>query len=200
MKHASTRALFEYWSKQRGQRQAPARSDIDPKDIGQFLGDTFMLSADFTGEIRFRLAGTRVCALFARELKGERFRSLWNEADAAQIDDVVLALTYESVGTIAGLVGRTKTNDEVELEMVLLPLAPDGQTRIRAFGGLAAQVLPYWLYVEPLIELEFRSLRHIGVDQRRPNGLRLQKGGKRAWRGLVVYDGGRSRDPTAPGG
>lgn len=201
MKHASTRKLFEYWNRQRGNRSAPARSDIDPGDISQALGDTFMLSADFTGETRFRLAGTRVCALFGRELKGESFCSLWNEESSAPIGDIVTAAMNESIGTVAGIAGRTKTNEVVELEMLLLPIALDGQTRLRAFGGLAAQVLPYWLYAEPLVELEVRSLRHIGVDQSRSGriGARLLKGSSRARHGFLVYDGGRSSRPRDAG-
>jgi hypothetical protein len=71
MKHASTRAVFDHWNRRRGLRWAPARSDINPGDIRHVLGDTFMLAADFADGIRFRLAGTRVCALFAREIKGD---------------------------------------------------------------------------------------------------------------------------------
>ena len=58
MKHASTRALFEYWNEKRGNRPAPEREDIDPIAIRHALGDTFMLAADFVNEQRFRLAGT----------------------------------------------------------------------------------------------------------------------------------------------
>ena len=67
MKHASTRAVFDYWNTRRGARPAPERADIDPVAIRHALGDTFMLAADFADELRFRLAGTRVCALFGRE-------------------------------------------------------------------------------------------------------------------------------------
>jgi hypothetical protein len=66
MKHNSTRALFDYWTRKRGSRRAPARSDIDPADIRGILADTFILTADFVNDIRIRPAGTRICALFAR--------------------------------------------------------------------------------------------------------------------------------------
>ena len=79
MKHTSTLLIFEYWNRQRGDRSAPMRSEIDPAAIRHALGDTFMLAADFIDGIRFRLAGTRVCALFSREIKGEPFNALWTE-------------------------------------------------------------------------------------------------------------------------
>lgn len=84
MKHQSTRALYDYWTTKRGRRRAPARSDIDPADIRRILADTFILTADFVNDIRVRLAGTRVCALFAREIKGEAFEDLWSEPGREQ--------------------------------------------------------------------------------------------------------------------
>jgi hypothetical protein len=61
------------------------RSEIDPAAIRHALGDTFMLAADFIGGIRIRLAGTRVCALFSREIKGEPFNALWTEASRRRL-------------------------------------------------------------------------------------------------------------------
>ena len=56
-------------------RRRTAPTSIRPRS-GMHLSDIFILAADFVEEQRFRLAGTRVCALFARELKGESFASL----------------------------------------------------------------------------------------------------------------------------
>src|SRR5882724_4487529 len=73
MKHSSTRELYNYWNLRRGSRAAPERSDIEPGAIRRVLADTFMLSFDPQGGHPFRIAGTRVCALFGRELKGNAF-------------------------------------------------------------------------------------------------------------------------------
>src|ERR1700730_13675156 len=88
MKHASSRAVFDYWTKQRGTRPAPERGDIDPTEIRYALSDTFMLAADFVDQLRFRLAGTRVCALFGREIKGEAFDALWSETSRTAIGEL----------------------------------------------------------------------------------------------------------------
>lgn len=71
----SFRALFDYWNRQRGERPAPARSDIDPAAIRHALGDTFMLATDFIDEIRLRLAGTRVCAFLGGRSKALRAKA-----------------------------------------------------------------------------------------------------------------------------
>lgn len=95
MKHQSTRALYDYWTTKRGRRRAPARSDIDPADIRRILADTFILTADFVNDIRVRLAGTRVCALFAREIKGEAFEDLWSEPGREQMHGLLTAVTMK---------------------------------------------------------------------------------------------------------
>ena len=74
MKHPSSRDLYAYWNERRGSRLAPERADIEPSAIRQVLGDTFVLAADSVAQHPFRLAGTRLCALFGRELKSEKLR------------------------------------------------------------------------------------------------------------------------------
>ena len=190
MKHASTRALFNYWNEQRGPRPAPERSDIEPGDIRHILGDTFMLAADFADEIRFRLAGTRVCAVFTREIKGEAFNAMWNKQSRKDIDDLLVALTREDIGAVAGVIGRSEDGAQVELELLLLPLAHAGQARTRALGALVPQVRPYWLGEQPVVELELRTLRHIGMQQSEMRGPRFGQV-QRIRRGFLVYYGGR---------
>ena len=197
IKHASTRALFDYWNRQRGERPAPARSDIDPAAIRHALGDTFMLAADFIDEIRFRLAGTRVCALLGREIKGESFNALWSEASRAQIADLVNAVVNETIGIVAGVTGRTQRGAESELELLLLPVGPDGRTRIRAVGILAPLVPPYWLGEESVVELELRTLRHLSVEQSGIGapGFRTGRVRQQLRHGFLVYSGGRDIKP-----
>jgi hypothetical protein len=197
MKHASTRILFDYWNEKRGSRPAPDRADIDPAAIRHALGDTFMLAADFVDQLRFRLAGTRVCALFCREIKGEEFLSLWQEPNRKAIVDLLAVVNDETVGAVAGLTGRTADGDELDLEFLLLPLAHAGHARIRALGVMAPLVPPYWLGEKPLVELELGTLRHIGreietfpVPRFTPPTEAVQ-----LRHGFVVYSGGRQAPP-----
>ena len=163
MKHQSTRAVFDYWNKKRGTRLAPARADIDPTEIRHALSDTFMLAADFVDQLRFRLAGTRVCALFGREIKGEAFTALWSESSRKAIDDLLAIVTNEATGAVAGLTARTEDGAETDLELLLLPLAHVGHARIRALGVLAPTIPPYWIGAKPVTELTLGTLRHIGA-------------------------------------
>lgn len=193
MKHQSTRAVFEYWNKRRGVRPAPERGDIEPSEIRLALGDTFMLAADFVDRLRFRLAGTRLCALFCREVKGEEFTALWSESSRKSIEELLAVVNEEAVGAVAGITARTDEGHDADLEMLLLPLAHSGHARIRALGVLAPTVPPYWLGVQPVTSLELVTLRHIGPETKTrgaaPFG-RLEPG-SRFRHGFVVYSGGR---------
>jgi hypothetical protein len=193
MKHESTRSVFDYWTERRGDRPAPERGEIDPAAIRHALGDTFMLAADFVDVLRFRLAGTRVCALFCREIKGEAFDAPWAEASRKSVGEVLHAVTGEAAGAVAGIIGRTADGSEADLELLLLPLAHTGHARIRAMGVLAPIVPPYWLGEKPVCELELRTLRHVGseVDSILAPRFALHDGATHVRHGFVVYSGGR---------
>jgi len=192
MKHVSSALVLDYWQDRRRNRPAPDRADIDPGEIRQALSDTFMLAADFVDQLRFRLAGTRVCALFGREIKGESFAALWSEDSRKQIDELVTVVTEEAAGAVAGLVGTAADGSVTDIEMLILPLAHTGLARIRAMGVLAPVVPPYWLGEKPVVELSLRSLRHLGEDSGRAAPRFVSgAGGGRPRHGFVVYSGGR---------
>jgi hypothetical protein len=193
MKHQSTRTVFDYWNMKRGNRPAPERADIDPTEIRNVLSDTFMLAADFVDQLRFRLAGTRVCALFGREIKGEAFAALWNETSCKAIEDLLADVTNEATGAAAGLTARTEDGAEADLELLLLPLAHVGHARIRALGVLAPTVPPYWIGAKPVVELELGTVRHVGpgAESRLAPRLVAAATGSQIRHGFVVYSGGR---------
>jgi hypothetical protein len=202
LKHDSTRKLFDYWNRRRGRRRAAARSDIDPTDIRDALPDAFMLSADFTDEIRLRLAGTQVCALFGRELKGESFKSIWSNTSRNQVDAILTSVIDEDEVLVAGVLGRTEDGAEVELELLLLPLARHERSRIRALGILAPLTRPHWLCERPLTELDVRTFRNIGVEQSfvTTTHFHAPQEGPRTRHGFLVYRGGRELRPDERSG
>ena len=57
-------------------RPAPERTDIEHSAIAAVLADAFILALDRGAGTAIRLAGTRMCALFGREIKGESFPSI----------------------------------------------------------------------------------------------------------------------------
>jgi hypothetical protein len=205
MKHSSSRQLYTYWEEQRGTRPAPDRADIDPASIRHALGDIFILAADFVDEQRYRLAGTRICALFGRELKGESFNANWTANSRNQMTEMLVELNNEQAGFVAGVTARNADGASTELELLLLPLAHRGHARVRAIGVLAATDLPYWVGDRPITELALGTVRHIGAETGRPplraltSGKASQMGGQLR-RGFMVYQGGLMDPPNEKAG
>ena len=137
MKHAASRELYDYWERQRGRRAAPERAEIEPGAIRGALSDAFILSLEAAHGHPIRLAGTRICALFDRELKGEPFLRLWAADSRTIIAGLLAILADERVGTVAGATGRNRAGEAIDLELLLLPLDAPRPSFARAIGVLA---------------------------------------------------------------
>ncbi|MGP4816604.1 PAS domain-containing protein, partial [Psychrobacter sp. 1Y7] len=105
-----------------------------------------------------RLAGTRVCALYGRELKGETFAGLWG-AEAPDPWRIVEIVASDTLGVVAGLRGLNTAGEAVDLELLLLPLRHRGRMQVRALGTLSVESTPHWIGLRPLVQAETTSLR-----------------------------------------
>lgn len=193
MKHPSNRELFNYWNERRGERLAPERADIEPAAIRQVLGDTFVLEVGSTESHPFRIAGTRLCALFGRELKTESFLKLWQRAGQTAIRELIAVVMEEKVGIVASVSAATSDDAlaPLGLELLLLPLASQVRGEARVMGALCPMAIPYWLGVKPVGPLSLGMFRHIGAaaEDMAP---RFKAASGRLRHGLTVYDGGRA--------
>jgi hypothetical protein len=197
MKHASSRDLYTYWNERRGKRPAPDRGDIEPGAIRTVLGDSFIVAYEPRTAHPFRLAGTRVCALFGRELKTQSFVQIWDKNSRSAVQDLLAIVADEGVGLVAGATGEVADGTKVELELLLLPLRHRGRAHARMIGVLAPLDPPVWLGTSSLVSLKLGSLRHVGpavetVAAPRFMGipfLAARDGGRRHGK-LMVYDGG----------
>ncbi|MEM6440286.1 MAG: PAS domain-containing protein [Pseudomonadota bacterium] len=93
MEHPSTQALYAYWNELRAGRDAPSRSEVDPRRIAGGLETMFILEHLEGGQTRFRLAGTGLCELLGMELRGMMVETLMvpgQESEAADIAARVL--------------------------------------------------------------------------------------------------------------
>src|SRR5258708_26183154 len=162
MKHSSIRELFDYWNTRRGTRPAPERGEIEPGAIRRVLADTFMLTFDPRSGHPFRIAGTRVCAAFGRELKAVAFTEIWAAASQNSIRDVLATVATESVGVVAGASGRSCEGAALGLEFLVLPLAHRGGASARILGALVPTGGPVWLGGERLGPLALGTMRSAG--------------------------------------
>lgn len=193
MKHPSNRELFAYWNERRGDRLAPERADIEPSAIRRVLGDTFVLAVDGIAHHPFRLAGTRLCALFGRELKGESFIRLWERSGQTAIRELLAVVMEEKAGVAASVTGSTGDDSllAVNLELLLLPLSHQSKAEARVLGALAPMAAPYWLGAKAIGPLKLGMFRHIGAAVETTPAPRFMAAAGRLKHGLVVHQGGR---------
>jgi hypothetical protein len=189
MKHAASQQLYGHWDKRRGLRPAPERADIEPGEIRQALSDIFILEAgDTLRRHVFRLAGTRVCALIGRELKGESFVDLWAAESRRAIIDLLTISRDETIGTVAAATAASPDGQPINLELLLLPLGTRRPSLARIIGVLAPLKSPAWLGESAIGPLLLGSRRHVGALTKS----RLSPRFLAPRRGLVVHEGGRS--------
>jgi len=191
MKHSSTRQLFDYWIERRGRRSVPERAEIDPSRIRGALADTFILTFEPSTGHPFRLAGTRVCALFGRELKGEAFLDLWSREARRELQNLLLIVASESIGVVASAERAAATRLEIaattKLELLLLPLGYHGRTDARVLGTLAPTEPATWSTSDWRGGLVLGAYRYLRTEAHL-----LQPPARKQPR-LVVYEGGLSR-------
>jgi hypothetical protein len=187
MKHPSTRELYEYWDKQRDGAPAPYRNALEPGAIRHLVGDTFMIGCDQPRSFPLRVAGTRVCALVGRDLKGQDFMNLFVQASRRQVEDFVSIATEESLATVAGVTAVTDKLSPVYLELLLLPFAPSVLATQSVMGSLVPLTVP--------TDFEHLSLHDFSLTTWRYAGHRPQTLAQRAVRrltlakGFMVYEG-----------
>jgi hypothetical protein len=188
MKHEASRELYAYWEERRGKRSAPERADIEPGAIRQVLSDAFILALDARAGYPFRLAGTRLCALFGREIKSESFIGLWAAASQPTLIDLLAIIEHERVGTVAGVTAQNGDGEQIELELLLLPLSASRPCLARTIGILAPLKIPSWLGSSPIGAMTLGNRRHIGASIQARILPRFMVPNRRH---LVVYEGGR---------
>lgn len=159
MKHATTKDLYSYWKRIKGQRTAPDRAAIEPYDIQKQLKDVFILERDADTSYNFRLAGTRTCALFRDELKGSGFFDLFRDSSREALETLLEAVCVDNSCAVIGIQATTYSGKTLQLEMLLLPVRLNGRTDLRVMGSLSPFSMPQWAGVEPITELSILSLR-----------------------------------------
>lgn len=134
MQTKAAATLYDYWTRQRGSQPLPLRSAIEPADIARILPDVFILEHNGAADPLFRLAGTRICAQFGRELKGLTFGTLF----APDLRGKVMRIARNVMAQAAPATMRIHlvdgTLDTTEAEIVLLPLATKGKIADRIIG------------------------------------------------------------------
>lgn len=133
--HPGSRALFRYWESVRGERAAPRRSDVDLKQLRPCVGNLFVFER--RREIySWRVAGTRVCELYRRDLTGGDSLADLDTFERATISRFLAGV----VDTLQPCVFRFRLNTSerqmIGVEMLGLPMQSGSGDAIHVFGSI----------------------------------------------------------------
>lgn len=137
MRQSAAKAIFSYWQSLAPEAGvAPARSAIEPRHLKPHLPDIFILERLDRAVFAFRLAGTRLCARYGRELRDHDFIRLWPAADhGLMLEALNRCLQAPEPVALRG-VAATLDGRSVAFDLLLLPIADsDGQVT-RIMGAL----------------------------------------------------------------
>jgi hypothetical protein len=171
MKQPTTRRLYQYWNEVRGRRMAPSRFEIEPSRIASVLSETFIIeragNVERAGpdDFGFRLAGTRICEQFGRELRGTGLLDLV-ASDKRAIAKSMDAVTLEGAVLVFELDAETADGRRAGFEGIVLPLVHPVAEVTRYLGALTAIDPPLWLGFEPIAATWL-----VNYDVVRPDGL-----------------------------
>jgi hypothetical protein len=135
--HPKLVRLYEYWLAKCRQSRLPSRSDIDPLEMAEWLGNLMLIEPDGSGSFRYRLYGTEFVEAFGREMTGRSIEELAPDERQIIADEYRLAReagtpsarTYSARFLIPA---QQRSGDETSRpatwERLVLPLAADRNT------------------------------------------------------------------------
>ncbi len=140
MRFKSSKILYSYWDELRGSRIAPRRFEIEPSRIADILPETFILERIGSREIRFRLAGTRVCDRLGGQFRGANFLSCWSKEDRLVLAEELDRISEKGAVLVADVEAQYGEGLLSHFEFLILPLIHTNM-RIDRFLGVVSTSL-----------------------------------------------------------
>ena len=100
------RDIVQHWASKQQDGYAPKREDIDPGVLCRHLDSISVVEIDVEGDIRFRIAGTKMRAILGQEVRGQSL----NAISGAAADMFALGLTaaIDRQGPVGGVISRKR--------------------------------------------------------------------------------------------
>lgn len=168
MLNTARQEIFNYWNGLRGIRPAPLRSEIDPSALRRFLPHLFIVNATIANRPTFALAGTRICELFDRELRGLDYASMWLDTEDDTPTTILNhVLFYERPALLDISLPYAKT--DYPHDLLLMPMRSQGYRSDRVLGALVPREAALPFSALPVRGLTFESWGFVRPDGTRPS-------------------------------
>jgi hypothetical protein len=163
--HPGSRHLFSYWETLRAERACPHREQFEFAPIKHELPDMVVIDRDFLrNSFRYRLAGSRVCALFNTNLTGGNVMEGWDRFETDVISRHFNTGLNQKQPAVIRMRLTTDQGQVVATELIALPVIMRGANRVQLIGGFfpfrAAQSLCH----RGIIKRELVSARMIWTE------------------------------------
>ncbi|MDM9628111.1 PAS domain-containing protein [Rhizobium sp. S152] len=149
MRLKTTIELFDYWNRLRGAEIAPLRNEVEPTQLRNILSSLFMLEMVDSDRVVFRLAGTRICDFFGRDLGGAAIDSLWAHG-CDDIGKTAAGVMTHALPALLNATGYSAAGHRAAFEIILLPLRNAEGKCDKLLGAIAPATAASWLEVVPL--------------------------------------------------
>ncbi len=166
MRHAVSSDLYAYWRALGKGGRPPERSDVEPGAIRGVLAETFVLDFDPASGFPFRISGSKIDAVFLKQLRGAPFLSVWREADRGWVARVLHDAAERETPCLLIGEARPAGRAPAEIEVALLPLRHNGATHARMLGSLSAGAGSDWLGLIGAGPMAVKALRSLGSEGR----------------------------------
>lgn len=163
--HPGSRTIFRHWEAIRGEAPAPDRDDLDLRQLGQFVSWLFIIErSPRTGAYSWRLAGSKVCELWRRELTGSDVLVGRDRFEVESVRRLFDGVCQNLQPCALRLRLTTSLGQAIDTEMIALPLRARDCRSTHIFGG----VMPFGevnaLGHERIVSVELASGRTIWTE------------------------------------
>lgn len=163
--HPLSRLLFRNWEAMRGQRSAPARQDLDLRQMRKLVPSLFIAEhCAASPDFRWRLAGTAVCSLFGRELTGTCLLDGWDKFEGNVIRRFLSGVSGTHQPALLKLRFTTDRGQHMLADMAAFPLMAADGASTHVLGGLFAFADPQLKYYDAITTREILSARFVSSE------------------------------------
>jgi hypothetical protein len=196
MLHPGSRQLFRYWETLRAEKAYPRREDVDFEAIKAVMPDLVIIERDhLRNSFRYRLAGSRVCALFGANLTGSDVFANWDHFETDVIRRHLEIALSRFQPAVVRMRLTTDRDQQLAAELVVLPVQMQNSNRVQLIGGMfpfrpAAGVGHTVITARELVSARVIWTEHQGTVPSQPDLVFPSVGDRPVTRNFRLIDGG----------
>jgi hypothetical protein len=135
--HPGSRKLFVHWETARAERAYPTREDFGLTSVRELMADMVIIEKDYLRQtFKYRLAGSRVCALFGQNVTAASVLEGWDNFEGDVIGKHLDLSLRELQPVLIRMRFLTDTHQQVAAELIALPIQVRESNRVQLIGGL----------------------------------------------------------------